>query len=106
MGRGLQSTARTANTSLTISSVLIRQNALPKRWLPHLAGETANAAKNIIVIDPKLTSPWRPTMHKVEVATVGRVASGMVFLVCAASFSIGALTGFYAIFPPMSLLVV
>ncbi len=44
-------------------------------------------------------------MPRVDVATVGRVASGLVLLVCMASFAIGLVTGFYAIFPPMSLLV-
>lgn len=44
-------------------------------------------------------------MPTVDVATIGKVASGLVLLVCVASLLIGWLTGFHAIFPPIGLLI-
>lgn len=67
------------------------------------AGTVWSAGSNIV---PSIhISTEGVTMPSVDVATVGRVASGIVFLICIASFLIGRLTGFDAIFPPISLLV-
>jgi len=61
------------------------------------------AFPGISMAAPKVTTEDEP-MPSVEVATIGKVASGVVFMFCMASYLIGIATGFYAIFPPMSLL--
>lgn len=44
-------------------------------------------------------------MPRVDVATIGKIASGLVGSVCVLSLLIGWLTGFAFIYPPMSVLI-
>lgn len=72
----------------------------------------SNNVISIVMTSPKSSasitvnaiSSGANAMPKVEVATVGKTASGSVFLICLASFLIGCLTGFHAVYPPMALL--
>jgi hypothetical protein len=71
-----------------------------------LVGPATPASQPRTLVDllpTMLPSQQTRSVPVVPVPTIGMVASAMVFLVCAASFLIGLLTGFFAIFPPISL---
>jgi hypothetical protein len=70
------------------------------------ANETKSSERVVIFMPIDIARQRRArVMPTVDVATIGRVASGIVFIICMATFVIGLATGFYAIFPPMNLLV-
>jgi hypothetical protein len=72
------------------------------------AAEPLNIVRGVSGIITKPSGPSQATeaiaMPSADVATIGKVASASVFFISASSFLLGLLTGFYAIFPPMSLL--
>lgn len=85
-----------------LSAQVGKSNSLPNKV------KYARMTSGAIIITSaagKITATEASAMPTVDVATIGKIASGAVFFVCASSFLIGIVSGFHAIFPPMALLV-
>jgi hypothetical protein len=74
---------------------------VPTSDFQNIPTQTTLKVDGITLVEPKTEAP----MPQVDVPMIGKTAAAIVALVCAFSFAIWKVTGFYLIYPPMSVLI-